>query len=46
MDTIVRTRPRLVVCGHIHESGGRQETTGSTVIINADPVGIEWTLDT
>jgi len=32
--------PRLVVCGHIHESGGKTEKLGKTVIINAGPLGM------
>jgi len=36
--------PRLVVCGHIHESARRSETIGTTAIVNAGPHGILWTL--
>jgi len=32
--------PRLVVCGHIHESGGRIDKLGETVVVNAGPNGI------
>ena len=33
-------RPRLVVCGHIHECSGRQATVGETRVINAGPAGM------
>ena len=42
--TILRQHPRLVVCGHIHASAGRQATLGSSPVINAGPAGIEWSL--
>jgi Icc-related predicted phosphoesterase len=44
-DAILRVRPRLVACGHIHESGGKQEWIGATPVVNAGPAGIEWELD-
>jgi Icc-related predicted phosphoesterase len=44
-DGMDRTSPRLVVCGHIHASGGRSETAGGTTIINAGPAGMVWDLD-
>lgn len=31
--------PHLVVCGHIHESGGRMEKLGRTAVVNAGPNG-------
>ena len=31
---------KLVVCGHIHESSGKTEKLGDTIIINAGPKGI------
>jgi Icc-related predicted phosphoesterase len=31
--------PALVVCGHIHDSWGQEETLGSTRVINAGPNG-------
>jgi len=34
--------PRLVVCGHIHASGGQSVTLGSTTVINAGPTGMWW----
>ncbi len=44
-DAILRTRPRLVVCGHIHGCGGLQEDVGGTPVVNAGPAGLEWELD-
>ena len=44
LDAITRMRPALVVCGHIHESGGRTATIGTTPVVNAGPEGIEWEL--
>jgi len=37
---IERTRPRLVVCGHIHASAGQTAHVGSTPIINPGPKGM------
>jgi Icc-related predicted phosphoesterase len=44
-EAVLRLEPRLVVCGHIHESGGRHERLGATPVVNAGPAGVEWTLD-
>jgi Icc-related predicted phosphoesterase len=38
-------RPRLAVCGHIHDSAGRQEFIGDVPVVNAGPSGVEWELD-
>ena len=43
-DTILRQRPVLVVCGHIHESAGKQSVVGSSPVVNAGPAGVEWVL--
>jgi len=37
---ILEKFPKLVVCGHIHESGGKMEKLGETVIVNAGPHGL------
>ncbi|MES2464431.1 MAG: hypothetical protein V4671_28045 [Armatimonadota bacterium] len=31
---VERHQPRLVVCGHIHEDGGKQERIWETLVIN------------
>ena len=43
-ETIIAKTPRLVVCGHIHESAGKQEQFGDTTVVNAGPQGMwyEW----
>lgn len=42
--TLERVRPRLVVCGHIHESSGQVLEWNGIPIINAGPSGVEWEL--
>lgn len=44
-DAVMRTRPRLVVCGHIHASAGRRQYVGATPVVNAGPGGIVFDLD-
>lgn len=44
-DAVLQRRPRLVVCGHIHASGGQQAWLGDTPVVNAGPCGMEWTLE-
>jgi Icc-related predicted phosphoesterase len=36
---IEEKRPPLVVCGHIHEDGGKEERVGDTRVLNAGPAG-------
>jgi Icc-related predicted phosphoesterase len=43
-DAVVRCRPVLVVCGHIHGSAGQQGAIGRTPVVNAGPDGVEWEL--
>jgi uncharacterized protein len=38
--TIESRRPRLALCGHIHESWGEQSRIGPTVVINLGPEGM------
>lgn len=40
LKTIEEKSPRLVVCGHIHESAGAKKTYGDSVVINAGPAGV------
>lgn len=39
-DAVIRLKPRLVVCGHIHGSAGQRGCIGNTPIINAGPGGV------
>jgi uncharacterized protein len=39
LETIEQKRPRLAVCGHIHESWGAESTVGSTPVFNLGPEG-------
>ncbi len=41
---VERLAPGLVVCGHIHASGGRQAAIGRTPVVNAGPGGVLWEL--
>lgn len=41
---IEEKRPALVVCGHVHASGGRSAWLGETAVVNAGPSGMEWGL--
>lgn len=37
---VLAKAPKLVVCGHIHASSGKQEKLGSSLVVNAGPNGI------
>jgi Icc-related predicted phosphoesterase len=39
LTAIETKRPRLAVCGHIHESWGREATIGRTPVVNLGPEG-------
>ena len=39
LTAIETKRPRLAVCGHIHESWGREATIGRTPVVNLGPQG-------
>ena len=43
-DAMIRLKPRLVVCGHIHSSAGKQTIIGETPVINAGPGGLMFEL--
>ncbi|QDU93160.1 metallophosphoesterase family protein [Lignipirellula cremea] len=42
---ILDLRPRLVVCGHIHASGGTVGDLDGVPVVNAGPQGVLWNLD-
>jgi Icc-related predicted phosphoesterase len=39
LNFIKKVQPNLVVCGHIHETAGKQDIIGKTKIINPGPSG-------
>ena len=39
LHTIEAKRPRLAVCGHIHEAAGEESRIGPTLVVNAGPEG-------
>jgi Icc-related predicted phosphoesterase len=41
-EAVLRLKPALVVCGHIHGSAGERATLGCSTVINAGPDGVEW----
>jgi Icc-related predicted phosphoesterase len=44
-EAVLRVRPALVVCGHIHACAGQTEMLGPTPVVNAGPDGVEWVLE-
>jgi Icc-related predicted phosphoesterase len=45
LDAIEAKRPRLAVCGHIHESWGAESEIGPTRVMNLGPAGTPIELD-
>ena len=41
LETVERTCPALVVCGHIHPSSGTRSSLDKVPVINAGPGGLE-----
>jgi uncharacterized protein len=39
LETIEKTSPRLVVCGHVHDCWGQESRVGASRIVNAGPGG-------
>jgi Icc-related predicted phosphoesterase len=39
LDAIVAKRPRLALCGHIHEAWGQRAVIGATEVVNLGPKG-------
>jgi Icc-related predicted phosphoesterase len=42
---VVRRKPLLVVCGHIHACAGEQATLASSPVVNDGPNGVLWELE-
>jgi Icc-related predicted phosphoesterase len=40
LEAMNRTRPRLLVCGHIHNSWGTRVEVRDTLVVNAGPTGL------
>jgi len=43
-EVLEKKKPKLLVCGHIHESCGQSKVFGESIVINAGPKGIFWEL--
>ncbi len=46
LQAIRRTRPKLVVCGHIHDAWGQRSEIDGVPVLNAGPEGVIVELDT
>ncbi len=44
-DAILRVRPSLVVCGHVHGSNGHSGEIEGVPVVNAGPDGVEWEVE-
>jgi Icc-related predicted phosphoesterase len=44
-EAVLRVRPRLVICGHIHDSSGQSSLLDGIPVVNAGPDGMDWELD-
>ena len=44
-DVVEKTKPRLVVCGHIHSDWEKQVCIGETQVLNAGPRGVLLEID-
>lgn len=45
LEAVRRTRPRLVVCGHVHASWGERSEHDGVPVVNAGPAGLIRELD-
>jgi uncharacterized protein len=45
LDAIVTKRPRLALCGHIHEAWGQRSAIGPTEVVNLGPEGAAFEVD-
>ena len=43
--TIEQKRPRVAICGHIHEAAGEESSIGPTRVLNAGPEGTFLEID-
>ena len=43
-EAVLRVRPPLVVCGHIHASGGQTAELKGVPVVNAGPRGLTFQL--
>jgi Icc-related predicted phosphoesterase len=39
-NAVLAKTPKLVVCGHIHASSGKQSNLGDSIVVNAGPQGV------